>query len=56
MSKLNEVADHPIEDVYGMEILPGDVYWVIGKDIVNDMSLATYLIEHLQVPCFKAQE
>jgi hypothetical protein len=50
-----EIEDHPIEDVYGLEIYPGDMYWIFGNDVVNDLNLKTYLIENQQISCFRAQ-
>jgi hypothetical protein len=49
-----QVTDHPIEDIYGLEVYPGDVYWVFGEDVVNDINLKTYLIEKQQVQCLRA--
>lgn len=56
MSSIKKVDDHPIEDVFGTEIWPGDVYWIFGNDVVNDLNLKTYLIERQKVQCFHAQE
>jgi hypothetical protein len=53
---MKRVEDHPIEDVFGVEIYPGDVYWVFGKDVVNDINLKRFLLENQQVECFKAQD
>lgn len=54
--KIKNVEDHPIEDVFGLEIYPGDLYWKFGNDVVNDVNLKTYLIEKQQVECYRAQE
>ncbi|MDO6448120.1 hypothetical protein [Oceanobacillus profundus] len=51
-----EIEDNPIEDTYGLEIYPGDVYWIFGNDVVNDINLKTYLIENQQVQCYRAQD
>lgn len=56
MAQTQEVEDHPIEDVFGLEIYPGDTYWVFGNDVVNDLNLNRYLTEKQQVPCYKAIE
>lgn len=32
---MKQVADHPIEDVFGLEIYPGDMYWIFGDVVVN---------------------
>lgn len=53
---MKQVTDHPIEDVFGLEIYPGDVYWVFGNDVVNDFNLKTYLIEKQQIQCYRAQD
>lgn len=38
--------DHPIEDVMGVEILPGDVYYIISKtEVVLEQNLAAYFAE-----------
>lgn len=52
---IKTVEDHPIEDVFGDEIWPGDVYWVFGKDVVNNINLKKYLIEKQNVECYQAQ-
>jgi len=54
MSQLKQVEDHPIEDVFGLEIYPGDTYWKFGNDIVNDLNLKQYLMEKQQVKCYQA--
>lgn len=46
--------DHPIEDVYGDEIMQGDVYYKFGDYIVLEYNLKPYLIEQQNVECFKA--
>jgi hypothetical protein len=53
---IKHVEDYPIEDVFGLEIWPGDLYWVFGNDVVNDSNLKTYLIEKHQVKCYRATE
>lgn len=54
--QVKQVEDHPIEDVFGLEIYPGDVYYVFGKDIVNQPNLQRYLTEVQQVECYRAQD
>lgn len=51
---LKKVEDHPMEDVFGLEIFEGDVYYVIGKDVVSEMNIKRYLIERQQVQCYEA--
>ncbi|EOO62745.1 hypothetical protein IKE_05611 [Bacillus cereus VD196] len=46
--------DHPIEDVYGDEIMQGDVYYKFGDYIVLEYNLKPYLIERQNVECFRA--
>jgi hypothetical protein len=53
---IKHVEDYPIEDVFGLEVWPGDLYWVFGNDVVNDSNLKTYLIEKQQVKCYRAAE
>ncbi|GAB6474391.1 hypothetical protein bcgnr5371_41960 [Bacillus cereus] len=45
--------DHPIEDVFGDEIMKGDVYYKFGDHIVLEYNLKPYLIEQQNVECFK---
>ncbi|MED2667563.1 hypothetical protein P4208_08215, partial [Bacillus thuringiensis] len=45
--------DHPIEDVYGDEIMQGDVYYKFGDYIVLEYNLKPYLIERQNVECFR---
>lgn len=45
--------DHPIEDVFGDEIMKGDVYYKFGNHIVLEYNLKPYLIEQQNVECFK---
>lgn len=52
---MTEIENHPIEDVFGLEIYPGDVYYKFGNDIVNENNLQRYLIEKQQVECYRAQ-
>jgi hypothetical protein len=52
---LVEDNDHPVEDVYGEEILQDDTYFMFGQDVVLQQNLKTYLIERQQVQCFQAQ-
>ncbi|WP_352524841.1 hypothetical protein [Heyndrickxia oleronia] len=56
MAQVKQVEDHPIDDVFGLEIYPGDMYWVFGNDIVSDLHLKRYLIEKQQVICYRAVE
>lgn len=56
MSSIKTVDDHPIEDVFGTEIWPGDLYWIFGNDVVNGLNLQRYLIEKQNVKCFRAQD
>ena len=53
---MTPVEDHPIEDVFGFEIVPNDVYYQFGQDIVSETNLQTYLIEKHNIPCFRAVE
>ncbi len=53
MSQIKHVEDHPIEDIFGSEILPGDTYWIFNGVIVNDLNLRVYLLERQQVECFQ---
>lgn len=53
---LKQVENHPIEDVFGTEIWPGDVYWLFGKEVVSGYNLQKYLIEKLQIECFRAMD
>ncbi|WP_459499995.1 YqaI family protein [Bacillus sp. C1] len=52
---MNKVADHPIEDVFGDEIIEGDTYFVFGQNIVLLENLKSYLIQYHNVECFQAQ-
>lgn len=52
---MEKVADHPIEDFYGDEILRNETYFVFGEHIVLEQNLKTYLIHHHNVNCFQAQ-
>ena len=52
--KIKSVEDHPIEDVFGLEITAGDRYWVFGTEVVNDLNLERYLMEKQQVNCYLA--
>lgn len=56
MSSIKAVEDHPIEDVFGTEIFPGDMYWVFGNDVVNHINLQKYLIEKQNVQCYRATD
>ncbi|NYV67250.1 hypothetical protein HYI36_18425 [Bacillus sp. Gen3] len=56
MAQVKQAEDHPIDDVFGLEIYPGDMYWVFGNDIVSDLHLKRYLIEKQQVICYRAVE
>lgn len=51
---MKTVEDHPIEDVFGLEIWPGDVYYVIEKDVVSQTNLQRYLVEVQGVECYRA--
>ncbi|MCJ7839953.1 hypothetical protein MUB24_03300 [Lederbergia sp. NSJ-179] len=53
MPQVKHVEDHPIEDVFGSEILPGDLYWVFGDVVVSDLYLKTYLVEKQNVQCYR---
>lgn len=46
--------DHPIEDIYGLEIGSEDCYWIFGNDVVSDTNLKNYLIEKQNAQCYKA--
>lgn len=50
------VANHPTEDVFGLEIWPGDTYFIFGKDVVHAMNVTRYLIEQEQVECYRAED
>lgn len=52
--QLVKETDHPIEDVYGDEIMQGDVYYKFGDYIVLEYNLKPYLIEQQNVECFRA--
>ncbi|KAA0777649.1 hypothetical protein DN392_06510 [Bacillus sp. BB51/4] len=52
---MKEVTDHPIEDMFGDEILSGETYFVFGEHIVLEENLKSYLIEKQNVECFQAQ-
>ncbi|MED2985205.1 hypothetical protein P4311_28080 [Bacillus thuringiensis] len=52
---MKEVIDHPIEDIFGDEILSGEMYFVFSEQIVLEHNLKTYLIEKQNVECFQAQ-
>ncbi|EEM02467.1 YqaI family protein [Bacillus pseudomycoides] len=52
---MKKVADHPIEDVFGDEILSGETYFVFGEHIVLEENLKSYLIQHYSIDCFQAQ-
>ncbi|PEZ60904.1 YqaI family protein [Bacillus cereus] len=52
--QLVKETDHPIEDVYGDEIMQGDVYYKFGDYIVLEYNLKPYLIERQNVECFRA--
>lgn len=54
MPQIKHVEDHPIEDVFGLEIHQGDTYWVFNGVIVSDINLKTYLLENQQVSCYRA--
>ncbi|ANT40100.1 hypothetical protein P4I81_07995 [Bacillus cereus] len=51
---MNKVADHPIEDFYGDEILSGETYFIFGEHVVLEENLKLYLIQHQNVECFRA--
>ncbi|MEG7840092.1 hypothetical protein J0813_24270 [Bacillus pacificus] len=46
--------DHPIEDFFGYEILPDDVYYKFGEHIVLEGNLKSYLIQFQNVECVRA--
>lgn len=46
--------DHPLEDVFGYEILTDDVYYKFGKHIVLEGNLKSYLIQYQNVECVQA--
>ncbi|MEK4495123.1 YqaI family protein [Ureibacillus sp. FSL W8-0352] len=50
-----QVDDYPTEDVFGTEILPGDVFFKFGEDIVLSQNIDDYLLEHLNVKVLKAK-
>ncbi|MDC2863826.1 hypothetical protein PLX19_04180 [Bacillus sp. BP-3] len=52
---MKKVADHPIEDFYGDEILSNETYFVFGEHVVLEENLKHYLMERHQVECFQAQ-
>ncbi|MGG0645464.1 hypothetical protein ABE083_00775 [Bacillus mycoides] len=52
---MKKVADYPIEDFFGYEILSGDTYFDFGEEIVLKENLTKYLIERHQIECFQAQ-
>nr|WP_141547600.1 hypothetical protein [Bacillus pseudomycoides] len=52
---MEKVANHPIEDFYGDEILSGETYFVFGEHVVLEENLKSYLIEKHEVLCFQAQ-
>lgn len=51
-----EVQDHPVEDIYGVEIWPGDIYYKFGDVIVTEYNLRKFLIEKQNVQCFRATD
>jgi hypothetical protein len=53
---IEHIENHPIEDVFGLEIWPGDMYWLFGNDVVNQLNLEKYLIEKQNVKCFRATD
>ncbi len=46
--------DYPIEDFFGYEILPDDVYYKFGEHIVLEGNLKSYLIQFQNVECVQA--
>lgn len=49
-----KVADYPIEDTFGDEIKEGDVYFQMNSIIILEENLSRFLIERMNVPCFRA--
>lgn len=55
LEEMKAIDDHPVEDIFGDEILSNDVYFKLGNDIVLEFNLKKYLIEFQQVNCYVAQ-
>ncbi|WEG13970.1 hypothetical protein PU629_06275 [Pullulanibacillus sp. KACC 23026] len=52
---MKAVEDHPVEDMFGDEILSGDVYFELHSVVVLDKNIKRYLVEVQEVKCYKAQ-
>ncbi|MBP3037953.1 hypothetical protein J9303_00330 [Bacillaceae bacterium Marseille-Q3522] len=52
--RLVQIDDHPTEDIYGDEILPGDTYYTFGEDVVLEMNLKAYVIDYKDAKYLKA--
>lgn len=53
-NKAKAETNHPVEDIFGEEILMDDVYFKFGQDIVLEKNLKLYLISKQSVDCYRA--
>lgn len=52
--QVKAVEDHPVEDIFGEEILMDDVYFKFGQEVVLEQNLKLYLISKQAVECYRA--
>jgi len=55
--EIPHIEDHPIEDMFGTEICPGDGYFILADgQVVDAVNVEDYLIEILKAQAFIAKK
>lgn len=55
--EIQHVEDHPVEDMFGTEICPGDGYFILTDgQVVDAVNVEDYLIEILKAEAFIAKK
>lgn len=56
-NEIQHVEDHPIEDMFGTEIRPGDGYFILADgQVVDAVNVEDYLIEIVKAQAFIAKK
>lgn len=56
-NEIEHIEDHPVEDMFGTEICPGDGYFILTDgQVVDAVNVEDYLIEILKAQAFIAKK
>ena len=56
-NEIQHVEDHPVEDMFGTEICPGDGYFILANgQVIDAVNVEDYLIEILKAEAFIAKK